>query len=619
MSNRILLADDSITIQKVVNLTFADEGIEVVAVSNGDQAERRLGEINPDLVLADIFMPGKNGYELCELIKQNPQFQNVPVVLLVGAFEPFDQGEAKRVKADAHLTKPFESRTLVETVRKLISASGRPPTATTGSLPQPEPKIPTAPLETRPLAAAPPINIDLGAMSNQWPSEEASQSAQSGAPTGFDFSAVTLPSGPPPIEIDVQPEAPTQLGGQTLEFGSPFAFSPRVDEVVSQDELNLTLNEPARSVPVQVAEASEQAAAVPHPEVGKASAFGYSTPDIVIDFEKVGDASSSAPENVVSFDAEKSEAMVSETQDIDEYDTGKLEPEPPKFASEPFAAAEPHALFEAPAVESPSVTTSLLTSESPLGDILMVEQDYSEPTVEVIEAVPTDAGDFDASPQWTAIEDISAQLSQAAEEAGRVEEHRVEADFSVPAPPATDVDPPAVMGLHPPMDFEILPVEKPETPAALRKPDYETEGLVEAGFEFAENTSEQPTVEQYGSFTSAAMWSTQQSPVESLPAQEPPEIEADTGFDFASHSTPTSESFEASVSEPVYAAPQPEKASEQEMQVVEIPQTLIDEIVRRVVAQLSETVVREIAWEVVPDCVERIVKEMTRADMSKRF
>src|SRR5437867_1586566 len=120
MATRILLADDSITIQKVVNLTFADEGIEVVAVSNGDLAERRLAEVAPDLVLADIFMPGKNGYELCESIKENPQFQNVPVVLLVGAFEPFDQAEARRVRADAHLTKPFESRTLVETVRRLV-------------------------------------------------------------------------------------------------------------------------------------------------------------------------------------------------------------------------------------------------------------------------------------------------------------------------------------------------------------------------------------------------------------------------------------------------------------------------------------------------------------------
>ena len=96
MASRILLADDSITIQKVVNLTFADEGIEVVSVSNGDAAERRLPEVDPDLVLADIFMPGKNGYELCETIKAVPQYKDLPVVLLVGAFEPYNEVSSKR-------------------------------------------------------------------------------------------------------------------------------------------------------------------------------------------------------------------------------------------------------------------------------------------------------------------------------------------------------------------------------------------------------------------------------------------------------------------------------------------------------------------------------------------
>ena len=61
----------------------------LVAVSNGDHAERRLADVQPDLVLADIFMPGKNGYELCETIKNSPPFQHIPVILLVGAFEPF--------------------------------------------------------------------------------------------------------------------------------------------------------------------------------------------------------------------------------------------------------------------------------------------------------------------------------------------------------------------------------------------------------------------------------------------------------------------------------------------------------------------------------------------------
>ncbi|HKA21107.1 MAG TPA: response regulator [Blastocatellia bacterium] len=168
MASRILLADDSITIQKVVNLTFADEGIEVVAVSSGDIAERRLAEVSPDLVLADIFMPGKNGYELCEAIKENSQFQHVPVVLLVGAFEPFDQAEANRVKADAHLTKPFESRTLVETVRRLISDRGMPtsgaPTPASSMRDEAEEAINAlAPPAPMPLVAPVP-NIDFSAM-----------------------------------------------------------------------------------------------------------------------------------------------------------------------------------------------------------------------------------------------------------------------------------------------------------------------------------------------------------------------------------------------------------------------------------------------------------------------
>jgi CheY-like chemotaxis protein len=171
MGSKILLADDSITIQKVVNLTFADEGIDVVSVSNGDQAERRLAEVDPDLVLADIFMPGKNGYELCEVIKRSPQFANVPVVLLVGAFEPFNEAEARRVKADAHLTKPFESRVLVETVRQLIDKNPRPKSAPVTTqvvhgerMPEPPPQLNARPM---PMPA-----IDLSAMSTPFHSQE---------------------------------------------------------------------------------------------------------------------------------------------------------------------------------------------------------------------------------------------------------------------------------------------------------------------------------------------------------------------------------------------------------------------------------------------------------------
>lgn len=132
---KLLLADDSATIQKVVALTFADEGVNVLCVSDGREAIERLAEFAPDFVLADIFMPELNGYEVCEYIKQNDEFKHIPVMLLVGSFEPFDEEEARRVGANDILTKPFQSiRRLIEKVGLL--SSNNPP----------EEEIPTAQL-----------------------------------------------------------------------------------------------------------------------------------------------------------------------------------------------------------------------------------------------------------------------------------------------------------------------------------------------------------------------------------------------------------------------------------------------------------------------------------------
>ena len=124
MSKRkLLLADDSVTIQKVVNLTFADEGFDVIAVGDGDSAMEKLADMTPDLVLADVNMPGLNGYQVCEKIKQDVRLRHTPVILLVGSFEPYDEQEAKRVGADDFLTKPFQSiRQLVNKVNDLLDA-----------------------------------------------------------------------------------------------------------------------------------------------------------------------------------------------------------------------------------------------------------------------------------------------------------------------------------------------------------------------------------------------------------------------------------------------------------------------------------------------------------------
>jgi len=120
----LLLADDSVAVQKVIDLTFTDEGMQVITAGDGQDALEKLNLSKPDVVLADIYMPGVDGYELCRFIKQSEQFRGVPVMLLVGSFEPFDEGEAKRAGADDVVTKPFQSiRDLVSRVGSLVSRS----------------------------------------------------------------------------------------------------------------------------------------------------------------------------------------------------------------------------------------------------------------------------------------------------------------------------------------------------------------------------------------------------------------------------------------------------------------------------------------------------------------
>jgi CheY-like chemotaxis protein len=121
----LLLADDSATIQRVIELTFADEDVTVVAVSDGDQAIARLEASPPDIVLADIGMPGTNGYDVAQYIRQSPKLSHIPVVLLTGAFEPVDQARANDAGCDGVLAKPFEPQQVIERVKELLARPRR--------------------------------------------------------------------------------------------------------------------------------------------------------------------------------------------------------------------------------------------------------------------------------------------------------------------------------------------------------------------------------------------------------------------------------------------------------------------------------------------------------------
>src|SRR5262245_12830034 len=123
MRTTILLADDSPTIQRLVMNTFADGDYDIVSVSNGEAAIRKFDEVQPNVVLADIYMPGKNGYEVCAYVRQHPRFGGTPVVLLVGAFDAYDEEKAREAGATSNITKPFEPQALVSLVESVLPDS----------------------------------------------------------------------------------------------------------------------------------------------------------------------------------------------------------------------------------------------------------------------------------------------------------------------------------------------------------------------------------------------------------------------------------------------------------------------------------------------------------------
>jgi CheY-like chemotaxis protein len=123
--NRILLVDDSPHAQRMGERILSEEGYEVVAVSNADSALIRMEDVDPDVVLADVVMPGRGGYEICQYLKMSPRHRRVRVILTAGAQEPFDEARVTLVEADGILKKPFEASVLLALVKPLAEAAAR--------------------------------------------------------------------------------------------------------------------------------------------------------------------------------------------------------------------------------------------------------------------------------------------------------------------------------------------------------------------------------------------------------------------------------------------------------------------------------------------------------------
>ncbi len=126
MALKILLADDNMAAQNMGKKILAAVGYDVVTVSNGVAAIKKITEVHPDIVLLDVYMAGNSGVELCKKMKATAELAKIPVLLTVGKMEPFSAEQGIKVKADGLIVKPFDVANLITAVEKLTGHS-RPP------------------------------------------------------------------------------------------------------------------------------------------------------------------------------------------------------------------------------------------------------------------------------------------------------------------------------------------------------------------------------------------------------------------------------------------------------------------------------------------------------------
>lgn len=223
MVHRILLADDSVTIQRVIELTFAGEDVEVLTAADGETAMARITQDRPDVVLVDVGLPGRSGYDVAAWMKAQPDLAGTPVVLLAGAFEPVDEARAREAGDGGVLVKPFEPRQVIARVRELLDR----PVA-----------IPAAPALAAPAAPRDPAIDDyFERLSDAFTArEQATGAAPAGDPPASGVPEPWIPTidqllaseAAPPVEEASREVADAFVALLAVEQGEPGARPPRL-------------------------------------------------------------------------------------------------------------------------------------------------------------------------------------------------------------------------------------------------------------------------------------------------------------------------------------------------------------------------------------------------------
>jgi CheY-like chemotaxis protein len=580
MPKKILLADDSITIQKVVELTFSDGDYEVTAVNNGAKAVQKLAEMRPDIILSDIIMPEKNGYEVCEYVKSHPDFRNIPVVLLTGTFEPFDPDRAEKAGCDAVVTKPFESQSLIHKVEELIAQAQSAPAAA----PEPEPE-----------AAASP-----------WMDDTAAEAA----PSAFSTASYVPPPAPDAFthDADIFGAAPSPGPTTEMPFEVPqddqFSGETRAFPRMSFDELQQMSVESPASIPEAAAPPPPPPAPEPPPAPSPVASpwdepagggFDFASPAP----EPEAESPFGAPPPAEEFSGE---TRAFPRMSFDELQQMANAPQPGPAAE---AAAAPQAEPEAPAA-SPFDASASPFDEEPAapafgGETRAFPKMNFDDLQQMAASTPPPAAEIEPAPWGEPAADDAPAFGGETRAFPKL-------DFSDFAPAAPDPQPEPQVAATP----EPVPDFSAPEPAPWNEPEPEAESPFAAQEPEPVESLWAPTAEP----------EEEQAPAAASPFAEPmPE-----DLPFATETTPEPEP-EPAWSAPVAAA---EAAAEPDEPVVpppalapdappmsiarggELSEEQVDRIARRVVELMSEQVVRNIAWEVIPDVAEMVVKERIR-------
>jgi CheY-like chemotaxis protein len=564
MPSKILLADDSVTIQKVVELTFSEGDYQVTCVSNGKQAVEQLDKNRPDIIICDIIMPEMSGYDVAEFVKKNPVYTAIPVILLTGTFEPFDEERARKSGAEAYVTKPFDSKMLVEKVESLLSQKVRMSSS--------QSVAPATMFSGREEYQLP------GVMTDDAVRQMDAQAKEKSSESAFRFPEVSDMSAEIPGVDSLPPELPAMDLPQIVEMPMPGekgepaelkGFDALMEPPVPEESGASVLEATASSVDNDAAKAVRE-------EISAATeAMGMETPE--------------EPYGAVA------EKKAFEEPKIDSYASDFAVPEILESAFE-----EPKPIIEEPAANHEAAELKAPVSEVSIEDIPKTE----EAEVENLTADDIQDDHLSYAPALQ-----SPTFAPAGEvEIGAFEEEAPGFMAGMQAEAVPFAEPPAAI------DSSILVTDLNEQAMMVaegqKKIDDEMADVVPKELEKEEEFEE---AQEYPIHEAQP----EEEPVErELPASlipqdvsaEPEMAVAETGFPDAEEAAGVPLFKEPAEAPEALAVPE-EPARAEAKPEIQVSREMVEEIVKKVIDDIAPGIVRNIAWEVIPELANSMIKK----------